>query len=156
MDEDEFDDTPAGKTLVVPVSAVAPWSRALIVDLCLTPDKLGAVLAKHGLTLAEFAAIQSNPAFKIEMDEVRAATAKSGHTFQQKVQSIADGALPNMASLMESEYTPPAVRADLFKHITKLAGYEPKNGAGAGSGFSLVINLGEKGVTIEGEVMDGE
>jgi hypothetical protein len=56
----------------------------------------------------------------------------------------AEGLLATSWSLIHNEDTPAAVKADLIKFTTRIAGYEPnpKSAAEMGTAFQININMG--------------
>jgi hypothetical protein len=65
-------------------------------------------------------------------------------SFKIKARIQAEELLKKSWSIIHSEHTPVAVKADLIKATVRWADYEPKNGGpgGLGNAFQININLG--------------
>lgn len=132
------------------------WSSHLALDVAMGTS-VDAILDAYGLQMHELAQIKQDPLFVQQVGKVKKDLEKEGMTFRMKAQIQAEQYLTNSWDMVHNEDVDPKVRADLIKSTMRWAGYDAPAGAnvaGAGGGFSVVINLnsGEKGTTYEGEL----
>jgi hypothetical protein len=114
-------------------------------DLALgtTPAK---VCADYGIDQPTLMALLQNQTFLKRMVEYQKEFAENGTTFRAKARIQAEDLLRHSYNIATDAAAPAAVRADLIKWTSKVAGLEPapaKDSAGGpGGGFSLNIIMG--------------
>jgi len=103
------------------------WSPMLVMDLAIGVDDLETILTTHNLTKAELDRLFEVPTFRHEVAMMRREVRENGVTFGKKARIQAEQYLETLDLMMANPDTPPSVRLDIFKTLTKLAGLEPKN-----------------------------
>lgn len=131
------------------------WSSHLALDVAIGTS-VDAILEAYSLQMHELVAIKKDPQFITQVNKMRKDLDKEGVSFRLKAQIQAEHYLQNSWDMIHDGDVDPKVRADLIKSTMRWAGYDSPAGAGvagAGGGFSVVINLGGKsqGNTYEGE-----
>ena len=109
--------------------------------LCITPEELESLLTRYDLTGEQLDAIVSRRDFKIDFTEWQRKLTTEGHTFRMKLKAMAEEFLPYIHNVIRSEFTPPSVKVDAFKYITKTAGLEPVKEEGEEGGQKVVIEI---------------
>lgn len=131
------------------------WSSHLALDVAMGTS-VDAILEAYELQMHELAAIKQDPQFVAQVGRVRKDLEKEGMSFRMKAQIQAEQYLTNSWEMVHDGDIDPKVRADLIKSTMRWAGYDAPAGAGtagAGAGFSVVINLNGKP---EGETYEGQ
>jgi len=132
------------------------WSNHLALDVAMGTG-VDAILEAYELQMHEFVQINKDPQFISQVNKSRKDLEKEGMSFRIKAQIQAEQYLTNSWDMIHNEGVDPKVRADLIKSTMRWAGYDAPavaGVAGAGGGFSVVINLNgkDKGQTYEGEL----
>lgn len=134
----------------------APYPSAvsadqLIADLALAiaRNNVGAMLPAHeiaareGLSPAEYDRIATNPVFQKYVARFEADLHENGFSTRAKAKILMQALFPTMFHMAQDPDVPAAARVKVFENFVELADEKPKNTplAGAGSGFSITINL---------------
>ena len=127
-------------------------------EVALGIDEPEKVIAKYGLTEEQAAALALTPAFVATVAKYKEEVMAGGVSFKLKAKIQAEDLLSHSYLIATDPEAPMAVRADLIKWTTRVAGLEPKEdkGAGVGGGFTLNISFAGDRPTervIEGEVL---
>lgn len=127
-------------------------------EVALGVDQPERVIAKYGLDADAAAALMLNQVFALTVAKYKEEVLASGVSFKLKAKIQAEDLLSHSYLIATDPEAPMAVRADLIKWTTRVAGLEPKEDKGAGpqGGFTLNISFaGDRPVerTIEGEVV---
>lgn len=104
------------------------------------------ICERHGITRAQYDGMARTATFGKLVETYATALQEQGLTFRTKAAVQAELMLDDMIwKLVRDPTVPSQVKLDAFKTVAKLAGYEPKQGAGESSSqsFKLVINLGD-------------
>lgn len=133
-------------------SSAAPYPRGLALDLALEVGSLEQILASYGLTPAQFASIQNNPAFKQEFEGHQESMKTEGWSFRKKAQAQAELYLNLMYRMASSDTTPAAVRADIMKNTVKWAGLDAPNGVAANPEAQMPQLLEQMKTLADGEL----
>lgn len=134
----------------------APYPTAVSADqlladlaLAVARNNVGAmrpvheIVASEGLTMAEYERIAENPTFKKYVSRFEADLNESGFSTRAKSKILMQALFPTMFHMAQDDDVPAAARVKIFENFVELADEKPKNNplAGAGSGFSITINL---------------
>ena len=108
-------------------------------------DKPAVLLKEYGFTPADLAAFSKEPLFEQRVRAYQTQLKERGFTFRLKAQVQAELLLDTSWGLIHNDDVSPAVKADLIKWTSKVAGLEPtKDSSGAGdSGVTITINMGD-------------
>lgn len=107
------------------------------------------VIARYGLTIAQFAQIAKNPQFKQILAEAKSiwqSDSNAKERIQAKAAHIVEDAMLEMSQIVHDRSKPVTARIDGFKHLSKMAkvdGGRDDALVDVGSKFSIVINLGD-------------
>jgi hypothetical protein len=107
------------------------------------------ILARYGITAAQFQMIANTPRFKALYQEAKAlwgSDKNAKERIQAKALSLVEGNLLELHNIFNNEDIAPGHRLDASKQITDLAGAKAAPAAAegaAGSRFSVIINLGD-------------
>jgi hypothetical protein len=127
-------------------------------EVALGIDQPERVIAKYGYGEDETQALMLNPAFALTVAKYKEEVTASGISFKLKAKIQAEDLLSHSYLIATDPEAPMAVRADLIKWTTRVAGLEPKEDKGGGQtgGFTLNISFAGDRPTervIEGEVL---
>ena len=114
------------------------------------------VIAKYGLEPDEAAALMLNPAFAMTVAKYKEEVTASGISFKLKAKIQAEDLLSHSYLIATDPEAPMAVRADLIKWTTRVAGLEPKEDKGAGLGGGFTLNISFAGDRPAERVIEGE
>ena len=138
------------------------WSDKLALDLALViEDKaldktkmIEQVVEENNITLDDLASYMNDPSFGASMEAWREDIRENGMTFKMKCQAQAEAMLPVAWSMVNDPKTGASVRADIIKSVVRWAGldFNPKAAdINTGGGQpSIIINMGDKPITVEG------
>lgn len=105
------------------------------------------VLARHGITIAQFLTVKDAPLFKQSLhkyeDELRA----DGTSFKLKARIQAEALLTKNWELIHSQNTPAAIALKGIENVVRWAGLEPKKDEAEGTSrpsISITIDLGDR------------
>ena len=124
-----------------PVDAIAET-----VALCEmgTKDTAQAMAIRHGLTLDELGQVLTDPDFKGIVARKRQAMEQGPDTFKLRARALVDESLPSIKELLLDGSASPSVRKDIWRELSKQAGYSgPEEEAGGRKGpqVKLIIDL---------------
>jgi hypothetical protein len=124
--------------------ALLGFPPLLPMELALHTASVPEICASYEVTKEEFLVLIEDPLFVQAYAAAKEALARDGMSFKTKAKLQAEKLLEKSWSLIHSDNTPSAVKADLIKSTVRWAGYEPKgdNALGNGSAFQININLG--------------
>lgn len=122
------------------------WPPTLPVEIALRMAPLPEIRAAYGITWEEWEELRLNPAFRKAVIDAQEKAQDEGFSFKTKARMQAEALLATSWKMIQDVATPAAVKADLIKFTTRVAGYDaPKGVLGeGGGGFQIVINLGEQ------------
>jgi len=123
------------------------WPHTLPLELAMKVAPVSVICEAYEISREDYENLRSNPRFVAEVREWREALKEEGMSFKIKARMQAEELLKTSWEMIHDRTTPAAVRADLIKHTTRVAGLEPQKGEGDGSGmptFAIQINLGDK------------
>lgn len=119
------------------------WPSTLPVEIALRIAPLPAIRAAYNIEWDEWEELRANPAFRKAVLEAQEKAQEDGFTYKTKARLQAEALLATSWTLIHDVATPAAVKADLIKFTTRVAGYDaPKSAVEAGGGFQIHINLG--------------
>ena len=127
--------------LTLPIDEIAE-SIALF-ELGATKDTAQTIASRHGVSLDELGAVLVDPGFLGIVARKRAAMDTSPDEFKLKARAAVDEMFPVVQELFHDEATSAAVRKDIYREISRQAGYSGAEDDGAGKlpVVSLVIDL---------------
>lgn len=135
-----------------PAKTIYPEGLAL--ELVLEVATPAEILDSYGLTNETFIRIAKNPTFIKEYKLLKQQAKQEGWSFKMRAQAQAEGLLATSWRLIHDKATPAAVKADLIKHTTKVAGYEPSTKEDLRPKENIVVNInlgdGQKPIIIDG------
>jgi hypothetical protein len=132
-------------------------------ELAMRVDNAHVVLARNGISTAEWAVLKSSPAFRTYLKEAIErwqSPAMSEARIAAKAVHLVEANLPHMAHIIEDRTAPAAARVGAFGQVRTLSGL----GAGKEDDsardrdrfvLNIVLGPGAAPLTIEGEVADG-
>ena len=104
-----------------------------------SPDK---IYPRYDLTEEEWYAIAVSSVFKKTVAKYQEEILEGGLSFRLKAKVQAEAYLTDAHLIIKHPLTPPAVKADMIKWVTKVADLEPKSSKTDGAPtFNLQINL---------------
>jgi hypothetical protein len=113
----------------------------LAMELALHVASVPEICASYDISKEEFLVLIENPLFIQAYAVAKESLAKDGMSFKVKAKLQAEKLLEKSWSLIHSDATPSAVKADLIKSTIRWAGYEPKGDAAGGNGTAFQINI---------------
>ena len=123
------------------------WTDRFALDLAMTlegsGDKLPVLLGDHGFTPADLRMFAKDPLFEQRVQAYRAQLRERGLTFKLKAQVQAELLLDTSWDIIHGADVSPAVKADLIKWTSKVAGFEGTNVSSNDSGVTININMGD-------------
>ena len=103
-------------------------------------------VAAQGYNLEQWDMISRNPLFKTAVTEAEKLVNDEGGAFRIKARAMAEQFLPEAEALVNSDETPPAVKADMIKAIIKFAGLDgsvdQRSSRPQGNAVQINIDLG--------------
>lgn len=120
------------------------WPPSLPIEIALRIASLPELREAYGITWDEWEELRLNSAFRKAVVDAQEKSQEEGFSFKTKARMQAEALLATSWQMIQDPLTPAAVRADLIKFTTRVAGYDtPKGVAGeGGGGFQININLG--------------
>jgi hypothetical protein len=120
------------------------WPATLPLEVALQTAPLEEIKDSYNISDEEWEALRTNDQFRREVLKYQEEAKEEGYSFRTKAKMQAEGLLATSWSLIHNEDTPAAVKADLIKFTTRIAGYEPnpKSAAEMGTAFQININMG--------------
>jgi hypothetical protein len=125
-------------------------------EVALGIDKPEAVIAKYGYACDAAAALVLNPAFMATVAKYKEEVMAGGVSFKLKAKIQAEDLLSHSYLIATDPEAPMAVRADLIKWTTRVAGLEPKEEKGTGNGGGFTLNISFAGDRPAERVIEGE
>ena len=128
--------------LTLPIDEIAE-SIALF-ELGATKDTAQTIASRHGVSLDELGAVLVDPGFLGIVARKRQAMETGPDEFKLKARAAVDEMFPVVQELFHDGSTSAAVRKDIYREISRQAGYsgaEDDGGAGKRPVVSLVIDL---------------
>lgn len=136
-DDDEPEILPA-----VRASSLPPWPPNLPRELALGGESIEATLTRCGCTEADYFKWAAIPAFRREISDANKELAENGTSFKMLCRGIAKDFLPVLDQKLHDPCVPLALKADIFKYVTKVGGLEPKEEKGpSGGGTTVAIQI---------------
>lgn len=123
----------------------APWPKYLALELVLQTAPIDKILEAQGVDKTDFITrISTDPRFVAEYKELAEQAKQEGFSYRMKARAQAEGMLTTTWNMVQNEKTPAAVRADLIKFTTRVAGLDIKDAEQAApkDRVSITINLG--------------
>jgi hypothetical protein len=121
------------------------------------------ILARYGITPAEFKNKLKDPMFRVAIREAKSIW-KSDLNVQQRIRMkaafLVEDSILDVFAIIKNENHPAAARLEAFEKLIKTADMSPKAGKGDNStagAFKIVINLGDapaEQVTIDGRAIE--
>lgn len=135
------------------------WPSTLPIEIALRVAPLAEIRAAYNIEWEEWEELRANPTFRKAVLDAQEKAQEDGFTYKTKARLQAEALLTTSWNLIQDASTPAAVKADLIKFTTRVAGYDvPKGVAGeSGGGFQININLGsapEKQVSVVPHTFD--
>lgn len=132
-------------------------SAHIAAELAAGLSDAAAVRARYGITIEQWDLLKNSPPFRRMLAEaIRefGGDMNAGNRIQKKADIVLEDAIPAYDSMIHDEAVPAQARIDAGKLLAQLAGRTAKQGEGApaGGGFTLNINLGGR----EKLVIDGK
>ena len=121
------------------------WPPSLPVEIALRIAPLPEIRAAYGIEWDEWEELRVNTAFRKAVLEAQEKAQEDGFTYKTKARLQAEALLQTSWALIHEVSTPAAVKADLIKFTTRVAGYDAPKTAGldGSGGFQIVLNLGD-------------
>lgn len=110
------------------------------------------LLTTLGMTADEYEQLCENHTFVQYVDQYTVELTENGFSFAAKARVLAEDLLPTAYSMASDKLMPPPVRAKMIENLVEWGGLKPKQqqaDVGAGTGFSITINLGSGAVTTQ-------
>lgn len=125
----------------------------LIVELAVGMEAPLSVLARFGYNPEQAGLLLSNELIQRQIETKRAELKSQGIVFKTKALMAAEDILEDVYVEAKSQDTPLPQKLDALKFFAKAAGVDQvqQTSAGAGGGFNITINLGDKTVTLSEE-----
>jgi hypothetical protein len=120
---------------------VAPWPSGLIFDLSIGLESTLDVLARYEIDTATYEQYMRIGSFRRELAEAMKRNQEEGITFSRRTAHIAEDCIPDMYSIIKDPLVAPAVRADIWKHMAKVGGLEPKASKDSGGSNAPQVNI---------------
>lgn len=121
------------------------WPPTLPMEVAMRSIPLKQLLDDYGLSKQDWDTLRYHPLFIADVSHWMEELKKDDGRFRMKAKLQAEEMLKISWKLVNSGDTPANVRADLIAKTVRWAGLEPRpggDGGEAGSGFSIVINMG--------------
>lgn len=100
------------------------FDHRMAFEIALGLDPLAEIVARYDLTPEQFARIAALPAFKQQIIAYRTEIKERGLSFKEKAKVMAEDLLGKTYDLIHHPGTSAAVKADLIKWVSKMAGHE--------------------------------
>lgn len=113
----------------------------LACELALKLEPSEVIFARYGYDATGALALMDQPDFAGILARVGAEVTENGLSFKSKIRAVAEDLIPEAYDIATDPLQPPAVRADIIKWAAKMAGHEPKEKDGAGSGGGLKLSI---------------
>ena len=131
------------------VAVAAPlstrWTDRFALEFAMTlegsGDKPANLLKEYGYTHYDLEAFSKDPLFMQRVDKFRIQLREKGLTFKLKAQAQAELLLDTSWDIIHNIDVSPAVKADLIKWTSKVAGFEPTKDTTAAGDNGVVINI---------------
>lgn len=130
-----------------------------IVELAMGMEAPLPVLARYGYTPEQAGTLLSNEFIQRQIEAKRAELKSQGIVFKTKALMAAEDILEDVYVEAKAQDTPLPQKLDALKFFAKAAGVDQvaQTSGGAGGGFNITINLGDKSVTLtEEKVVNAE
>lgn len=130
-----------------------------IVELAMGMEAPLSVLARYGYTPEQAGTLLSNEFIQRQIEAKRAELKSQGIVFKTKALMAAEDILEDVYVEAKAQDTPLPQKLDALKFFAKAAGVDQvaQTSGGAGGGFNITINLGDKSVTLtEEKVVNAE
>lgn len=122
------------------------WPASLPLEIALKSAPLSEIRATYNISDEEWETLKNNEQFRKAVLKCEDDAKEDGFSFKTKSKIQAEALLATSWALIHNEDTPAAVKADLIKFTTRIAGYEPNpKAANAGDttpSFQININMG--------------
>lgn len=123
------------------------WTDRFALDLAMTlegsGDKLPVLLSDHGFSTADLQEFAKDPLFEQRVQVYRTQLRERGLTFKLKAQVQSELLLDTSWDLIHNADVSPAVKADLIKWTSKVAGFEGSNASASDNGVTINIHMGD-------------
>ena len=125
------------------------WPPTMLIELALKTASPDEIRQEYGYSVDEWLKLPQNPAFLRDLNDACVLVKQEGMSFRLKAKLLAEDFLPNVYRMVNAsdEKTPPSVKADLIKAVTRWAGYDQKavenGGAVVANSLNIQINLGD-------------
>lgn len=125
------------------------WTDRFALDLAMSlegsGDKPAALLKEYEFTAYDLEVFSKDPFFLKRVEDFRIQLREKGFTFKLKAQIQAEELLDTSWDIIHTQDVSPAVKADLIKWTSKVAGFEPTGGKNdnTGNAVQIVINMGD-------------
>lgn len=130
-----------------------------IVELAMGMEAPLSVLARYGYNAEQAGTLLSNELIQRQIEAKRAELKSQGIVFKTKALMAAEDILEDVYVEAKMQETPLPQKLDALKFFAKAAGVDQvaQTSGGAGGGFNITINLGDKSVTLtEEKVVNAE
>lgn len=131
----------------------------VIVELAMGMEAPLSVLARYGYNPEQAGTLLSNEFIQRQIEAKRAELKSQGIVFKTKALMAAEDILEDVYVEAKMQETPLPQKLDALKFFAKAAGVDQvaQTSGGAGGGFNITINLGDKSVTLtEEKVVNAE
>lgn len=119
------------------------WPNTLPIELALKTAPPVELKVHYGFSDEEWAALRDNPAFIKELADACELVKQEGMSFKLKAKLQAEAMLETSWRLVHAPTSevPAAVKRGLIETTFRIAGYDARDGVGAGAGNSLQIQI---------------
>lgn len=118
----------------------------MINDLAMAGKPAIETVEKYGFTADDYIVMSTQPWFHRAVEQAKKRLETEGFTFQNRMGTMAEDLLIDAYTLAK-KLNSVEDKLDVAKYLSKLAGFEPKDGAAGSGGFSLIINVPQVGST---------
>lgn len=137
------------KEVMLPAPFTRQWTDRFALEVAMSlegsGDKVSVILEAYGFTPEDLEGFALDPLFAQRVDALRTQLREKGLTFKLRAQAQAEELLATSWGIIHDPETSAAVKADLIKWTSKMAGFEPvKDIAADGGGVTITINMGDQ------------
>ena len=124
-----------------PLTPTNQWDPRLILDLAVGVEGMEDILSRYSLTLDEYYALSSTPAFRRELALAVRDVRENGVTFAAKARVQAELYLEVLENIVYDTSTPASTRLEAIRSAVKWGRLEPKDDKAGDSGPTTQVNV---------------